>query len=227
MLPKLHVQRYILTGLITIVPLWITWWLFEFVFRLLSDLGLPIVSLVADSFANVFPALAERTNLAIWLKRLISLALVLASLYALGWAMSRVIGQRLFGAFERVLHQLPFVERIYGSVKKLISALQTKPDGTQRVVLIDFPSRDMKAVGLVMRTMKDADTGVTLAAVYVPTTPNPTSGYLEIMPLDRVTATDWTLDEAMNFIVSGGAVAPETVRFSSRSPGISASERDS
>ena len=50
-------------------------------------------------------------------------------------------------------------------------------------------------------------------AVYVPTTPNPTSGYLEIVPLERVTSTDWTLDEAMAFIMSGGAVAPDTMNY--------------
>ena len=52
-----------------------------------------------------------------------------------------------------------------------------------------------------------------LAAVYVPTTPNPTSGYLEVVPVDRLTPTDWTVDEAMSFIISGGAVSPETIPF--------------
>jgi len=50
-------------------------------------------------------------------------------------------------------------------------------------------------------------------AVYVPTTPNPTSGYLEIIPLDRVTSTDWSLDDAMAFIMSGGAVAPDSMNY--------------
>ena len=49
--------------------------------------------------------------------------------------------------------------------------------------------------------------------MYVPTTPNPTSGYLEVVPVDRLTPTDWTVDEAMSFIISGGAVSPETIPF--------------
>jgi len=53
--------------------------------------------------------------------------------------------------------------------------------------------------------------GRELAAVYVPTTPNPTSGYLEIVPVERITPTDWTVDQAMSFIISGGAVAPESI----------------
>jgi uncharacterized membrane protein len=81
-------------------------------------------------------------------------------------------------------------------------------------VLIDFPSPEMKAVGFVTKTLKDVDTGKELAAVYVPTTPNPTSGYLEIVPIDRVISTTWTFDEAMTFIVSGGAVSKETMNYS-------------
>ncbi len=216
MLSRLHLQRYVVTGLLTIIPLWITWWLFEFAFRLLSDLGLPWVTLIADSLATAVPQLQQMGNFALWLKRVLSLLLVLVVLYLFGWTMSKVIGQRLFAAFERVLHRVPLVERIYGSIKQLISALQTKPDGVQRVVLIEFPHADMKAVGLVMRTLTDADTGETLAAVYVPTTPNPTSGYLEIVPISRVTSTDWTIDEAMNFVISGGAVAPDKIRYRNR-----------
>jgi uncharacterized membrane protein len=92
--------------------------------------------------------------------------------------------------------------------------LQTKPDGTQRVVLINFPHENMKSVGFVTRTLKDEHTGEELAAVYVPTTPNPTSGYLEIVPVSQLIPTDWTPDQAMSFIISGGAVSPDTIPFS-------------
>ena len=75
----------------------------------------------------------------------------------------------------------------------------------QRVVLIDFPSPEMKAGGFVTKTLKDADTGAVLAAGNVPTPPNPTSGYLEIVPIGSLISTTWTFDEAMSFIVSGPA----------------------
>jgi uncharacterized membrane protein len=59
-------------------------------------------------------------------------------------------------------------------------------------------------------------TGRELAAVYVPTTPNPTSGYLEIVPVEHLVSTDWTMDEAMTFIVSGGAIAPDGILYDNR-----------
>jgi len=86
------------------------------------------------------------------------------------------------------------------------------------VVLIDFPNRDMKVVGFVTRTLREEGTGRALAAVYVPTTPNPTSGYLEIVPVERLTPTQWTFDEAMAFIISGGAVAPDEMPFEGPRP---------
>jgi uncharacterized membrane protein len=80
--------------------------------------------------------------------------------------------------------------------------------------LIEFPSRDMKTIGLVTRIFTDADTGDEIAAVYVPTTPNPTSGYMELVPTSRLTMLDWTINEAMTFVMSGGAAAPPTLNYS-------------
>ena len=81
------------------------------------------------------------------------------------------------------------------------------------MVLIDFPHKEMKSIGFVTRVLREQGTGRELAAVYVPTTPNPTSGYLEIVPVEKITPTDWTVDQAMSFIISGGAVSPESIPF--------------
>ncbi|MEW6552634.1 MAG: DUF502 domain-containing protein, partial [Campylobacterota bacterium] len=72
---------------------------------------------------------------------------------------------------------------------------------------------EMKAVGLITKVMRDAGSGEELAVVYVPTSPNPTSGYIEILPLADVVMTDWTMEEAMSFVMTGGTNAPDTVRF--------------
>ena len=72
----------------------------------------------------------------------------------------------------------------------------------------------MKAVGFVTRVMRDPNTDAELAAVYVPTSPNPTSGYIEIVPLKDVVQTDWTVEEAMAFVITGGTNAPEELAFS-------------
>lgn len=210
---SLHIQRYLLSGVLTVIPLWVTWLVFEFVFRQLSSVGTPWVRAFSRGIQGDYPMLAHWL-LEPWFQNLVAVLLILVGLYLIGWLASRVIGRRLLNAFDATVERLPMIQNVYGLVKKLISALQQKPDRVQRVVLIEFPSPEMKTVGFVTRTMADAVTGKELAAVYVPTTPNPTSGYLEIVSVDRLVSTDWSIDEAMNFIISGGAVAPERVPYS-------------
>ncbi|MCC5811527.1 MAG: DUF502 domain-containing protein [Ectothiorhodospiraceae bacterium] len=214
----LKTQRYLITGILTVIPLWITWWVFNFFFSQLSALGAPWVRALARLVEPSSPVIAD-ILLRPAFQASLAIVLTLAALYLLGWLATQVLGKRLIAWFDRLMERIPLVERIYGSTKKLLTALQQKPDAVQRVVLINFPSPEMKAVGFVTRTFADADTGQMLAAVYVPTTPNPTSGYMEIVPLDQVVSTDWTVDEAVSFIISGGAITPEAINYTySRKP---------
>lgn len=215
-------QRYILTGVLTVIPIWFTYAVFEFFLRHLSQIGLPWAKALARKLEQSWPQLAEWL-LAEWFQNTLAVILTITALYLLGWIATRVIGRRVIDLFEFFIHRIPLVQSVYGAIKKFISVLQTKPDEVQRVVLIEFPSRQMKTVGFVTRVLTDQRTGRQLAAVYVPTTPNPTSGYLEIVPIEDLVATDWTMDEAMTFIISGGAIAPETIKYenieSSKQPG--------
>lgn len=213
----LHFQRYFVTGILTLLPIWLTWLVFKFVFGLLSGFSAPWIGRITARIAESSPPLLGWVDDG-WARWTIALVATILLIYLIGLATSRVFGQRLLAAFEALLARIPLAQTIYGGVKKLIDLAQTKPDGTQRVVFVEFPNRDMKAVGLVTRVLRDVDDGREYAAVYVPTTPNPTSGYLEVVPIERLTPTDWSLDQAMAFIISGGAMAPERFRYRSGSP---------
>jgi uncharacterized membrane protein len=201
------------TGLLTLTPIWLVWIVFKFVFVLLSDLSRPVVAPTLAALAASDPRMLGWLEDA-WVQTAIALVATLGFVLLVGLLARWVIGQRLLRGFEALIDRIPLARTVYGSARQLLDLLQTKPDGTQRVVLIDFPHRDMKSVGFVTRILKDEHTGADLAAVYVPTTPNPTSGYLEIVPVAQLTPTTWTIDEAMSFIISGGAVSPEKVPFS-------------
>ncbi|HEY0232249.1 MAG TPA: DUF502 domain-containing protein [Dokdonella sp.] len=207
----LYIQRYLLTGLLTFIPIWLTWVVFKSIFSLLSQVNLPWVAALFSALASAFPETLGRLNQD-WLISLLAFVVTVFALYMMGFAANRVFGRRLLGAFERVIDRIPIAHSIYGGAKKLMGMLQNKPSGTQRVVLIDFPSPELKSLGFVTRVFHDVN-GVELAAVYVPTTPNPTGGYLEIVPLDRLVATDWSVDQAMAFILSAGAAGPDTLPF--------------
>lgn len=209
----MQLQRNIVTGLLTAIPIIVTYLLFDFLLGALSSLGSPMIATIARLLQRVSPAFAEIFVNPI-VQSVLGILLVLLLLYILGWAAKRVIGRRILGRVDKLMNRIPLVQTIYGATKKLIDTFQQTPDGVQRVVLINFPSAEMKTVGFVTKIMKDRDTGQKLAAVYVPTTPNPTSGYLEIVPVEQLISTDWTMDDAMTFIVSGGAVAPEDMNYS-------------
>ena len=206
-----RLQRLFLTGLLTLLPIWLTWIVVKFVFVLLSNISTPWVGPAALQISAWFPSL--RWINAQSVQATIAMVATIVLILVVGWLARRVVGQRMLGWVEALVQRIPLANIIYSSARKLLDILQTKPDGTQRVVLIDFPHSQMKSVGFVTRVIRERDTGRELAAVYVPTTPNPTSGYLEIVPVEKITPTDWTVDQAMSFIISGGAVAPDTIPF--------------
>jgi len=212
-------QRLFLTGLLTLLPIWLTWVVVKFVFVLLSDMSAPLITPVLQNLAATSPQtlswLAEP-----WVRTVLAMLATVAVILFSGVMARRVFGQRMLRWFEALIDRIPLASTIYGSARKLLDILQTKPDGTQRVVLIDFPHSQMKSIGFVTRVLREQGTGRELAAVYVPTTPNPTSGYLEIVPVEMITPTDWSVDQAMSFIISGGAVSPDTIPFSPPAPSV-------
>ncbi|MEI9993450.1 MAG: DUF502 domain-containing protein [Rhizomicrobium sp.] len=209
-------QSNLIAGLLTVTPLIVVWLVFDFFLTTLSAWGHPLAAAFTDSLEGRVPALRpwlENENVR-WVAGVVVALLVL---YSIGAIASRMIGQRLIRGFEHMIARIPLVETIYSAAKKLVDVLRQKPDANlQRVVLLDFPSPGLKAIGFVMRTFPDARTGEELAAVYVPTAPNPTSGYLQIVPLASVTPTALQGDEAMTMILSGGAVTPDHISIAPR-----------
>lgn len=205
-------ERNIVAGCLVVIPLVVTYWIISLVLDVMVAFGRPPVNAIAGWLQPFAPDLAEmlRSSQFEWI---LAALVTLAALYFVGSLTTRVVGRRLIAAFDRMIARIPFVTTLYGAVRKLIATFQNTREGDQRVVLIDFPSPEMKAIGLVTRTFIDADTGLELAAVYVPTTPVPSAGFMEIVPVDRLVWLDWSLNDAMQFIISGGALAPDTIRY--------------
>lgn len=205
-------QNYILAGILTVIPLWITWVVFKFVISQLSQLGEPWVNALARGLQFTYPAISD-VLLHPWLQPTVAVIITLLGLFVLGWITTRVIGRRIVNLFDQIMNRIPFVKKVYGSTKMLLDVLNQEKKEFDRVVLIEFPNREMRAVGFVTRIVEDRINNQQLAAVYVPTTPNPTSGYLELVPVDRLINTDMTVEEAMTFIISGGAVGRSDIGY--------------
>jgi uncharacterized membrane protein len=220
-LPTLaHVRKNILAGLLAVTPLLVTWVVFEFILTRVIRFGKPGTSALYWTVYRFSPDLAEWL-FSQWVESALAVLITFLALYLLGAALNRVVGRRLFQGVETLLARVPVLKGIYGSTKRLLLAFQVKPEQVERVVLISFPHLEMKTVAFVTRVVREADTGEELAVVYVPTAPNPTSGYMEIVPLAKLTPTDWTVEEGMQFVISCGTSAPDTLRYHGKVPGRS------
>ena len=200
-------QRNILAGIITVGPLFVTYLIFSFLLDVLAKAGLPVVHLLAAIFPEEWFSYP-------WLQSVLAILLTLVVLYVVGRVTSLVVGRQAFGLFESMLERLPFVAKVYTSVRQLLDSMMAKKGTSQRVVLVDFPIVGQKSIGFLTRTMSDATTGRPLAAVLLPNAINPTSAFLQILPMERVIETDLTMEQAMSMVMTGGAVGPDTIQYS-------------
>jgi len=213
-----HFSRHILIGILTVAPLWVTWLVFDILFGILARTGAPLLRAGARA-VRPFSELA-----ADWLSDprfhyVLAILLTLAALYGIGLFARAVMGRILINHLEKLVMRIPLADSIYKTTKRFLDTLGSTPSLGNRVVLIPFPSERMRVVGFLTRTFRDTTTGRELGAVYVPTSPNPTSGYVEIVPIRDVVPTDWTIEEAMAFIFTGGANAPDRLDFDAPQPG--------
>ena len=205
--PIRSLQRNILAGLITVGPLFVTWLVFSFLLDKLERAGQPLVY----GLQSMFPEAWLKQP---WIESVLAVVLTLLVLFVLGKLTSLVIGKQAFGLFESLLERLPFVAKVYTSVRQLLDTMMAKKDTNQRVVLVDFPIAGQKSIGFLTRTIVDSNTGEELAAVLLPNAINPTSAFLQLLPMSRVTMTDLNMEQAMSMLLTGGAVAPEKIVFS-------------
>jgi uncharacterized membrane protein len=194
------------------LPLAAVYYVLKIVVDVLADIGRPAVDWVATLLgSNTEPG--QQSYLVETALYMVAALLTLVLLYSVGMIAKRVVGQRLLDGFDAIIQRVPFVHMIYNSAKKVVAAFKPQAERIQRVVLVDFPHAEMRAIGFVMNTFKEESTGRDLVAVFVPTAPNPTSGYLEILPADKTIFVDMTFDQAMAMVVSGGAIGPEKLTY--------------
>jgi uncharacterized membrane protein len=193
------VRRRIIAGVLVVVPIFVTGIAIEFLVGLTADVIRPLTRLTVGRLPPT----------AVWA---VSAAIVLVALYAVGAVATHVVGHKLIAAGEALLLRIPLVKTIYAATKKVVETL-TLPNRSsfKAVVSVDFPRPGMQVVGFVTGIGSGRD-GRRTCRVFVPTTPNPTSGFLFIVPEDEVTELDMSVEEAVKMVVSGGILSPDALR---------------
>ena len=192
-----------ITGLLILIPVFVTYVLIAFLFNLLNDAGRPIL-LGVLSFTDL-----DELRWLTPLVPLINLLLALIVIFLIGVFGTNIVGRRILATMNQLVMRLPLVRTVYGAVKQAVETLQGPHRSFQRVVLLEYPKQGVWMMGLVATPRTDPfnlSSSSTLLSVFVPTTPNPTSGFLVLVPEDDVIETDYTVEEAFKFIISSGIV---------------------
>jgi uncharacterized membrane protein len=195
---RARLQKYLLTGLLVVMPLAVTYLVLRWLFTTLDNILQPLLS----PFFGHVPGLGVATGVVVIL--------------VAGAVASRTIGQRLIGFLEGLLLRVPVARKIYGTVKQLSDRiLRADEDGARgafkRVVLVEWPRRGLYALGIVTGGSAEGTPGEVLH-VFVPGSPNPTAGFTVITTPQEVRPLNLTVEEAFQFVVAYGvALTPAAV----------------
>ena len=150
---------------------------------------------------------------------MLAVLLTLSFLYLLGLFSANVFGGRFIRFLERQLERVPMVKTIYRSTKQIVSSIGgIDSKRFHRVVLVEVPRPGMKRIAFLTSVMSDSDSGRPLANVFIPYTPYLTTGYMQIVPLEEVSETNWTFEEAAKLVMSGGIISPPEIPFDRHHP---------
>ncbi len=149
-----------------------------------------------------------------WYWSLLALVLAIILISSVGVLARYYIGKRIIEWLDVAMMNVPFLNKIYGAIKQLNDAFSGNKNSFKTVVLVEFPREGMYSVGFLtseQRAEVQQKTKEKVVAVFIPTTPNPTSGFLVLVPEDKVTKLDMSVADGIKYIVSLGSIAPENL----------------
>jgi len=215
---KSNLRRRLLSGILLLMPFGVTLLVMRWLFQWLAGFLRPIITYIPSKLSNV-PLIESIPDIYISISvSVCSIVVLLALLYLIGAIGQFVVGKRLIRAGETLLMKIPLARTIYTATKQVAQAVSL-PDRTalKSVVLVEFPRPGFKAVGFLTGYIEDSS-GKKFCKVMIPTTPNPTTGFFELIPAEEVIETTMTVEEAFKMIISGGILSPDFVKLSKTSP---------
>ena len=190
-------RNYFITGIVVLIPIGITVYLTLFLISISSKI-LPNEINPNHYLPYNIPGLE------------IGISIILITL--IGWLSLSFIGKKLLSIFENILKKIPILRTIYSAIGQMTDAFTNSDKERKNVVLVEYPRKGSWAVGFATKDNSGEITDKTkkkLVNVFIPTTPNPTSGFLLMFPKEEVIYLDLTFEEASKFIVSAGTSNPD------------------
>ena len=192
---KNHFKNKLLAGILTLIPLGVTFFVLRFLFTTIDSWFAPIMAGV----------LGERYRIGMGVLATILLV------YLVGLIVSNFLGRRLAGVGDRIIRKIPLVREVYSPVKQLVQMIfmPSNPGKFKKAVAIRTPGSPIRLIGFVTGEVREAGNPEPLISVFVPTSPNPTTGAVLFCNPEIVYETNMSVETAMKMLVSGGLVAPD------------------
>lgn len=203
-----HIKRKLASGLLVLIPLGLTFFLLRFLFDAFTGIVLPLI----------LPFTGQLPRYAVTIMAFVATFLVV---YGIGVVTAHFVGQRLLALGEAIILRVPIAKSIYAASKQIVHVFAGGNNQSfKAVVLFEFPRLGTRVMGFATGSIRD-EKGNLYYNVFVPTTPNPTSGFLILVPEGQVTFTNMPIEDGVRMIVSGGVLAPATFSDGSRSDQVS------
>jgi uncharacterized membrane protein len=204
-----HLRARLISGILVLIPLAITIFFLNILLASLTSFVRPLL----EQFLGKIPPYAV-TLIALFVTTLI--------IYFTGLVTNYVIGRRMIHLGERLLMKMPIIKSVYSASKQVVDTFSsTTKAAFKAVALVEFPRTGCLALGFVTGAMTNPD-GQLMYRVFIATTPNPTTGFLLILPAEEVQFTDISVEEGVKMIVSGGVLSPES--YQKRPPPVQLSQ---
>ena len=193
--------RYFLAGVVSLLPLGVTLFILIFLIQMLGPiLGWPL---------HYLPALARLPK---FILTLLGFILLLIVILAIGVVATGAPGSWLLKRVSDFFSRLPLIRGVYGTARQLTDAVLVDRKSLKKVVLIEYPRRDVYSLAFLMSECPIEINGKECHTVFLPATPTPTSGWVHLIPVDAITEVDFGVDEALKLFISGGVVIPDAFR---------------
>lgn len=203
---KKDVRKRMLTGLLLILPVYVTFFVVKFLFGFVGGTLAPVIKKVLQFYGVALP----KSSLDEFIITFFGIILTFIALYFIGIFAANFVGKAIISYFENLLTKTPIIRNIYSSVKQIIHAVSMPgKQAFKRVVLIDFPKEGAKSIGFVTGTSSYNDEKK--VCVFIPTIPNPTTGFLIFTSENEITDTNLTVEEAFKALFSAGLLIPDDI----------------
>lgn len=195
-----HLRRYVFAGLLFWLPVLATVVVIRFVFGLMDN-----------TFALLPPHYRPEALIGFHIPGL-GVVLAIVVILVTGVVISNFVGQVFINSWEKLLRRIPLVRSVYGGTKQIVEAFANSNQSFKKVVMIEYPRQGIWTLGFLTGTAGGEvqhRTKDEMVNIFVPTTPNPTSGFFLFLPRQQVVVLDMTPEEAIKMVISGGVVVPD------------------